>query len=130
MKQLSAKNVNEVFMGCLFKDGEETDKAVIAEGIAATFGFHPKRLESHENEITEMLSYLPDNFHADKGGGTSFLDACMTENGDQWGEHQSVEQLLALGIATKHPAWLLPRRMWDMLPGGMPYVVVRVSQII
>jgi hypothetical protein len=50
MKTLTANNVNEVFMDCLFRDGEDTSKAVIADGIMSKFGFHPDRLEAHETE--------------------------------------------------------------------------------
>ena len=123
-KTLTAGNVNEVFMDCLFRDGEDTSKAVVAEGVMQKFGFHPDRLEAHKTEIREMLECLPDDFQPDKGGGTSFLNACMTKEGEQWGEHSNIEQLLALGIATKQAAMLMPREMWNILPGGMPYIGV------
>jgi hypothetical protein len=38
--------------------------------------------------------------------------------------HQRVEQLVQLGIAVGKIRYLLPRDMWDALPGGMPYFVV------
>ena len=124
MTTLTAKNVETIFMDCLFRDDEDTSKAVIVEGILNQFGFHPDRLESHKQAIAEMLAELPDEFQSDKGGGWSFLNACMTKAGEQWGEHQNMEQLFTLGIATKKANWLMPRKMWKALPGGMPYVVV------
>ena len=124
MKTLTAANVTEVFMDCLFRDGEDTSKAVVAEGIINKFGFHPDRLDLHKSEIRAMLEGLPDDFQPDKGGGTSFLNACMTKDGEHWGEHQNMEQLLALGIATKQATILMPRELWGALPGSMPYIGV------
>jgi hypothetical protein len=54
----------------------------------------------------------------------SFLNACMTKDDNQWGEHQNMEQLLALGIAIGYARILLPRNMWSVLPGGVPYFSV------
>jgi len=122
--KLTAENVNTVFRACLFEDGEDTANAVKAEGIMSNFGFHPERLAKHKADIASMLAELPDEFRADKGGGWSFLNACMTRDGDQWGEHVNMEQLVTLGIATGHAKMLLPRDMWEVLPGGMPYFAV------
>ena len=124
MKTLSAKNVESVFFDCLFRDGEDTSKAKIVEGIVRKFGFHPERLQQHRTDIAEMLGELPDEFQADKGGGWSFLNACMTKSGDLWGEHQNIEQLLVLGLATQQASLLMPREMWSAFPGGMPYFAV------
>jgi len=70
------------------------------------------------------LSELPDEFHDTKGGGMSFLSACERRDGRHWGDHRSIEQLLALGIGTNQSRILLPRSMWNVLPGGMPYFSV------
>jgi hypothetical protein len=125
MTKLTAASVNEVFMDCLFRDGEDTSKAVTAQCVMSNFGFNPARLEINQSLIGEMLLCLPDEFHLDKGGGMSFLNACVTRDGDQWGQHQDIEQLLALGIATKQAKILLPRALWQSLPGGMPFFAVR-----
>jgi hypothetical protein len=125
MNTLTADNVFEVFKDCLFQDGEDTSTAVIVEGIMSKFGFHPERLQKNEGKIRAMLECLPDEFQSGKGGGMSFLNACMTKDGEQWGEHPSMEQLLVLGLATKQVAMLMPRDMWNILPGGMPYFAVR-----
>lgn len=118
---LTANNVHETFIACLFGDGEPTESAVIVEGICGKFGFDPVRLEKHKQAIGEMLSMLPDGFKVNKGGGMSFLNACVTADGTHWGEHRSMEQLFALGLATGHATLCLPRQMWEALPGGMPY---------
>jgi len=122
--KLTAKNVDQILMDCFFRDDEDKSQAVIVEGIMARFGFHPHRLTSHRKEIGELLAELPDDFHQDKGGGMSFFNACMTRDGEQWGEHVNIEQLLVLGIATGQAKTCLPRELWGVFPGGMPYFVV------
>ncbi len=78
--------------------------------------------------MREFLLALPDSFQASGGGGMSFLNACMDRNGVQWGEHRDIEQLFCLGTALKLCSLCLPRDMWDALPGGMPYYVVKASR--
>lgn len=122
--ELTAQNVEVIFLDCLFRDGEDASKAKIVNGVVTDFGFHPERLENRKPEISELLDRLPDEFHANKGGGWSFLNACLTKSGEHWGEHRNIEQLLALGIATEQAKILMPREMWKLFPGGMPYFAV------
>lgn len=122
--KLTAENVHEIFTKCLFREGEDTSTAALAECVTGKFGFHPGRLEQNRESIHAMLKELPPEFQPDTGGGMSFLNACMTKDGEQWGEHRNIEQLLALGVASKTAAILLPRPMWAILPGGMPYFAV------
>jgi len=122
---LNADRVGKIFLDCLFKDGEDTSSHVKAEGITNTVGFNPDRLNSHKAEIEAMLDELPNEFKKSGGGGMSFLDACIDKHGNQWtGFHQTMEQLLQLGIAIGKVECLLPSEMWGILPGGMPYYVV------
>jgi hypothetical protein len=76
-----------------------------------------------------LLAELPAPFKADgpdSGGGWSFLNACVTKDGVQWTDlHRTVEALVVLGIAAGKVAWMLPRKIWSALPGGMPYFVVK-----
>jgi hypothetical protein len=123
-KVLNVDNVNEIFEDCLFQDGEDTTGYISAEGIFSTFGFHPDRLESHRQDIEEMLAQLPDSFQEASGGGMTFLNACLDKAGNQWGDHIHMEQLFCLGIGIGKVKYLMPRDMWDVLPGGMPYCVV------
>lgn len=118
---LTAKIVSEVFMDCLFKAGEDTSNAKIVEGVVATFGFNPDRLESHKAEIVALLAELPVEFSK----GWTFLNACLDRNGRQWGEHTNIEQLVCLGIAVDKVAYCLPKDLWSVLPGGMPYFQVK-----
>lgn len=123
---LIPEHVQAVFMACLFKDGEDTSDHIVADGIVQTVGFHPGRIEEHRQEIHNMLAELPDEFRASNGGGSSFLNACMNKHGNQWtGVHQTQEQLVQLGIAIGEVEYCLPRDMWKILPGGMPYIAVR-----
>lgn len=127
--ELTAENVCAVFKDCLFKDEEVVDgkpvlEPVMVEGVRGVFGFHPKRLEVHKESITELLMQLPEQFQKDKGGGWTFLNACMTKDDCQWGEQKNVEQLLVLGLATNKVAYSMPRDMWHVLPGGMPYFFI------
>ena len=123
---LTAENVDEVFRDCLFKDGEDMSSPVVAEGVRCVYGFHHDRLEGHSGDVADMLACLPDDFREDKGGGHTFLNACVDRAGVQWGEHRSIEQLMVLGVATGQVKILLPRDMWKVLPGGMPYFSVKV----
>ena len=122
--ELTAQNVENIILDCLFKTGEDTSLAVKAEGVLAKFGFHPERLAAHKAEIKELLFQLPEPFQRGKGGGWSFLDACMTKDSVQWGEHRDIDRLLVLGIATGQAKILVPRDLWKRMPGRMPYFEV------
>lgn len=124
-KKLTSEKVNSVFQDCLFREGEDTTSHIKAEGVMKTVGFHPVRLESHKLEIVELLQELPEEFQETKGGGWSFLNACLDKNGNQWtGLHSVMEELFLLGIAAGKVKFQLPRHMWAVLPGGMPYLVI------
>jgi hypothetical protein len=122
--ELTAQNVSETFMNCLFKEGESTDGCIIAAGVMTKVGFHPERLEEAVPKIEAMVNELPDDFKPDGGGGMSFLNACVDKNGNHWAEHSTIDQLVCLGIASGKLQYLMPREMWSVLPGGMPYLVV------
>lgn len=122
--KLDSTRLHKIFTECLFNDGEDSTNHVKAEGIMRTYGFHPERLESHREEIVRMLMELPDDFMKTKGGGMSFLNACMDRHGNHWAEHATMELLFTLGIAIGKAKCLLPRDMWSALPGGMPYYCI------
>jgi hypothetical protein len=132
---IDAERVVKILRDCLFKedelaDGQTPPTAVIVEGILHPFGLHPERLENHRDEVTTMLQSLPKQFHTTENGGDggwSFLNACQDANDVQWtGLHVTMDALFVLGIGLGLAAWLLPREYWNVLPGGMPYVVVKV----
>jgi len=51
---------------------------------------------------------------------------CEDKDGNLWtGEHTIVFQLLCMGIAIDKMQILLPKEMWAMFPGCVPYVCVK-----
>ena len=134
--KLSADRVRDVMMSCLFKpedlpgDGSTPADAITVQGIVRGFGFDPKRVEAAKPAIAEMLDQLPNEFRADGGGGWSFLNACTDKTGELWtGMQQSVDELVCLGIAAGYAEYLLPRDMWAVLPGGVPYFSVKTPAL-
>lgn len=122
--KLTAEDVQRVMRACLFKDGEPHDDHIKVEGVMRSFGFHPGRIAEHTPEIKAFLGELSDEFRMDAGGGWTFLNACNDRYGNHWGEHPDMEALFCLGIAAGAAKWLMPREMWSVLPGGVPYVGV------
>lgn len=129
MTMLTADKVKEVFVDCLFPDGTSVETmtidAKLVDCVTCKFGFDPVKIKLHKPEIHNLLKQLPEKFQELSGGGWSFLNACLDKDGKQWGEHSNIEQLLALGMAADLADFLMPREMWKMLPGGMPYFVVK-----
>lgn len=129
-KHIDAEEVHKIIMDCLFRDeelvnGKPTTEPVVVDGITQKFGLHAGRVQSHAARIGQILRALPVEFQQDGGGGMSFLNACMDANGDQWGGHQNMDELFVLGMATGQVSALMPRDMWSVLPGGMPYYMVK-----
>ena len=124
--ELTSENVHELFMECLFVEGEKTDNAVIVQGLVHHIGFNPDRLKNNSEKIESLLKQLPDSFQQGKGDGMSFLNMCETKTGNQWCDlHSIMDELVCLGLAINKMFFLMPREMWNILPGGMPYVAVR-----
>lgn len=123
--ELTSENVDKIIRECLFKQDENTANFIDGSAVMWKIGYHPERLKSNEENIKSMLSCLPDDFMKSKGGGMTFLNACMDRNGKQWADlHETVDKLVSLGIASGQMSFCLPREMWDVMPGGMPYIVV------
>lgn len=127
--------IDQIFRDCLYRDEEITpgvvpEGAILVSSVIAKYGFNPTRLEKYRKEIIDQLSGLPDQFREDKGGGWSFLNGAMNNEGEQWGEQSNVDQLLALGIAIGRAKIQIPRELWSSLPGGVPYFSINVSESI
>jgi len=125
--QLTAKNVDEVFLDCLWGDEHENTsaeemvrKSKLVHGVTTHVGFNPAQLEKRKADIASMLGQLPEKFTK----GWSFLNGCMTENGIHWGEQLNVDQLFMLGTGIDRVTCPLPREVWSALPGGVPYYQV------
>lgn len=125
--KLSAELVESTFLDCLFKEGEDTANHVVVNGITLDVGFHPGRLEENKEKIIALLAELPDPFHEKSGGGWSFLNACNDKHNNQWGEHRHMELLFLLGMAIGKVSCLVPRESWAILPGGMPYYMIKAD---
>lgn len=129
---LTAENVHQCFINCLFNDNYDPEvanrTAVKVYGITMNIGFDPEKLKGNKETIRALLNELPDEFRVNLGGGMSFLQMCMTKDGTHWGEHHNMEKLVLLGMAAGYMQECLPRAMWHVLPGGMPYYVVNISE--
>ena len=136
---IDSARVHEILLDCLFKDEEVIDGKPVVDpvpvmGIMTNLGFHPDRIKSHEDEISDMLDQLPASFHEQTGGGMSFLSMCETRDGEQWtGMHQSMEELMLLGMGTGRVEYCVKnksRAWWGMMPGGMPYIVIKAKAAV
>lgn len=125
--KLTAENVENTFKACL-AENEESD-GIIIDGVAIRAKFNQTLLAEHKQAIADMLKQLPNEFQADGGGGWSFLNMCVDANGNQWTDfHRTMDMLVTLGVATDMVQFLMPREMWKMLPGGMPYIAINNPQ--
>lgn len=124
---LTSKRVNEIFLDCLFKDHElgpdgqpPEEKMVKAQGITILAGFSREQIGKYASEIATLCDELPDTFKE----GMSFLAMCYDRHENQWGEHNNMQELMLLGCASGKMKMPLPKDMWPVLPGGMPYIQV------
>lgn len=98
------------------------------QGAMRKFAFVTARLEEKRADIMSMLEQLPDDFMAEKGGGTSLMNMPFTKDGIQWGEQYNADNLFVLGAGLGLCKFLMPRDVWSVLPGGMPYIVVDLTE--
>ena len=146
--ELTAMNVKTLLFGCLrnsekvpeeFKDitkdsedCQERNGIIFVRSIIGQMAFFDAaKLEAHKKDIADMLMQLPDEFmFTGEGKGWSFVNTGIRKtDGVLWGEQRDMDWLLMLGRALGYVEWLLPRKMWKVLPGGVPYLVVRDDKI-
>lgn len=119
--------VNDLFKDCLFSSEEIINnipiyEPIYAEGITMTVGFNSIKIEKNKEEIISII----DNLHPTFKEGWTFLNLCMDKKENIWtGNHSTMQELLCLGIAIDKIEILAPREMWDILPGGVPYIVTK-----
>ena len=125
--KLTNQNVEDVFFKCLFKEGEDTSNAIIVKGVRMNIGFHPERLEESYYTITELLLQCHENFMENsKAKGYTFLAFCEDKNSEQWTSlHEVCDMLITMGIAIGKVEFIMPRDIWETLPGGMPYLQIK-----
>lgn len=123
--ELTVENVRKIFRECFFDEEEEIVEPIIVSGCIMQVGFNPERIKKNEADIYDMLQQLPDDFKVSGGGGMSFINMCKNKEDKQWCDlHQTMDELVMLGMAIKKVKFLLPREFWVKLPGGMPYVII------
>jgi hypothetical protein len=127
--KLAAETISTLLSSCLFKEDELVNgqpnpsiEMTKVEGLMRTFGFVTSRLKEIEPQILECINELDASFLESGGGGMSFLQLPFDKNGTQWGEQRNAEELFALASGLGHAKYLLPREMWQVLPGGVPYI--------
>ena len=128
MAKLTTQAVTDLLAHCLYTDAEaddgEVEEALIVEGIMRDYGLHPGRVDENRENIAELLRELPNNFFIGEGGGGgwTFLNLCMDKHDNHWAEHPTMEVLCVLAIAAGLGKWAVPKEMWSVFPGGMPYI--------
>jgi hypothetical protein len=139
---LTAENVERVFSECLHPVSSRLVSAnplpqhVVVDDVAMTLieGIVHKAylkddvLQEHRHEVAAWIRQLSPQFHADGGGGWSFLNLCNDAKGELWtGLHLTMEHLCMLAIGLNLASFMFPREMWDAFPGSVPYVVFTVT---
>ena len=114
-------------MACLFKNGEDTKNAVKVHGVMMEVGFHPERLEENRFTIIELLLQCHEDFmESGEAKGTTFLNFLVNKDNEQWTDmHFTCDNLICLGLAIGKVQFLLPREVWALLPGAMPYLQIK-----
>ena len=119
--RLTAANVDAIMGKCL--DGASD---IVVDGVINKFGFSQAQLAIHQESINQLLEQLPAPFHQKTGGGWSFLEACVDRDGDMWTSlHLKMEALFALGMGIGRVECQMPREVWGVLPGGVPYYIIK-----
>ena len=71
--QLTAKNVEKVFLDCFLKEGYTDETKVIpVNSVTGNFGFDPDKIEKYSEDIRDMIGQLSSNFD-EKNQGYSFI---------------------------------------------------------
>ncbi len=134
-KKLNSDTVNRIFGECLLTSDEARDntfvngntineeKVTLIQGVLSRFGLNKARLDANAADIAELLNELPSEFK----DGWTFLNMCTDKDGNNWTDlHQTMEQLVVLGIGVNKISYPFPKEMWKALPGGMPYIKVNI----
>ena len=116
-----ASQVNLAFRKCLFREEEDKTNYVRVEGLTNIFCLHPERLEEQRELVKACLDELPPIFKE----GYSFLKLCENKDGDLWtGMQRTCQELVVMAVGLNLMSYCLPREVWPVLPGGVPYVII------
>lgn len=103
---------------------EDNPNLIKVEGVMRTFGLDSTKLEKHRPDVVDWLSQLDDSFMRSRGGGMSLMNMVADKEGSLWAEQYGADELFVLASGLGLAEYLLPRDMWAILPGSMPYIVV------
>ena len=79
-------------------------------------------MEERRELVIALLAELPAEFKE----GYTFLNICTNKNGELWtGDHRVCEQLIVMAIGLNLMSYCFPRERWAILPGGVPYLIVK-----
>lgn len=101
--------------------------ATTIEGVINTFALSRAELEKHRLAVRGWIDQLVPEFMEGHGGGWTFLNLCDCRDGQWTGFHRDQEALFVLAKGLGLADFLMPRDLWSVLPGGMPYVVFRTE---
>lgn len=127
--------IDPVRVGILFEDcllpNKDHEPFIAVEGITATIAMDPAKLEAHRAEIRSLVDSLPIAFHETGGRAQSFLQMCMDSSGNQWTAfHRDCEKLFLMAAGLRMARFWLPRNLWELLPGGMPYITILKKEAV
>lgn len=128
--ELTSKNLQDVYWDCHFNGRDQNMPLGITikefSGVGTITDLHMEKVELNREKIEALLSQLPTNFYEKKGGGWTFLNACIDNKGNQWTDHHSVvDMLVVLGLAIDKLYFLTPKELWTHFPGGVPYICIK-----
>jgi len=123
INKLTSQRVDELYTTCLSQSEENT--AVTIKGIILSATFSVANLNAVKEDIVELIMQLPEGaFKGSKDNGLSFLTLCHDKDEEQWTSfHACVERLMMLAMCIQRCVFLMPRNMWKVLPGGLPYLL-------
>lgn len=117
--------VETIFNECSVKVNPGDNPAIKTfPGIQDDTKFHldTVKLASYKDCIIALLLQLPEEFIDD---GTSFKYGCLNKNREQWtGIHHVAQKLFLLGMGIDMVCYSMPRKIWKMIPGGLPFFTV------
>lgn len=127
---LTAERVESLYHSCLKGKSSGSGNIVplqLVNGIMSNTLFDQDRIKEHKKEIYALLKELPDTYLESGGGGMSFLGACYDRHGVQWtGMQVTMDRLFQLGIAIGKVEYVFDdRSLWPILPGGVPYLIIK-----
>lgn len=120
--------VGTLFNDCLITIGS-VDNEIVVEGFTRTVSLDSKKLETNRQAIIDCLTEFPPAFLLQFGGGYSLLGANIDRHNHIWnpsGSQIIAESIFLLGMGINCVRPVLPKYLWESLPGGVPYYVINL----